>query len=62
MSWILRTDWLGRQDKILARYTEQRDRSVDQVIIIPVKIDLKTDAGWKQIEKLVAANRIVKNI
>jgi probable F420-dependent oxidoreductase len=45
----------GNQDKIVTRYAEQRDRGVDHIIIIPVKVDLKTDSGWKQIEKLVSA-------
>ena len=45
----------GGQDRIVARYVEQRDRGVDHIIIIPVKVELKTESGWKQIEKLVSA-------
>jgi probable F420-dependent oxidoreductase len=45
----------GDQDKIVARYAEQHDRGVDHIIIIPAKVDLKAETGWKRIEKLVSA-------
>ena len=45
----------GDQDRIVARYAEQSDRGIDHIIIIPVKVNLKTQTGWKQVEKLVSA-------
>jgi probable F420-dependent oxidoreductase len=45
----------GDQDKIVSRYTEQRERGVDHIIIIPVGVDLKTAQGWQQVERLIAA-------
>ncbi|HJL54284.1 MAG TPA: hypothetical protein QF695_16855, partial [Arenicellales bacterium] len=46
----------GDRDKIVRRYAEHRDKGVDHIIIIAVKADLRTEAGWKQIENLVAAS------
>lgn len=44
----------GDRDKIASRYAEQRHQGVDHIIIIPVKLDLKTEAGWQQLAELIA--------
>lgn len=45
----------GDQARIGERFTEQRERGVDQIIVIPVGVDLRTDAGWSQVAALLEA-------
>jgi probable F420-dependent oxidoreductase len=43
----------GDADQIAHRYAEHREKGVDHIIIMPILVDLNTDAGWQEISKLV---------
>jgi hypothetical protein len=43
----------GDGERIAERYAAHRDKGVDHVIVIPVMIDLKTDAGWQALAELI---------
>ncbi len=45
----------GDVDRIRARYSLQRNMGVDHIIIIPVKLNLKSDEAWIKIQSLIAA-------
>ncbi len=44
----------GSPERINEHYRAQFDAGVDQIIIIPVGIDLKTDAGWQKLASQIS--------
>ncbi len=45
----------GDQDKILERYTQQRENGVDQIILSPSNLDLADRGTWEKLGNLIAA-------
>jgi len=45
----------GDHGKIATRYAEQTNHGADHIIIVPIGIDLRIAADWKNIERLVNA-------
>ncbi len=45
----------GDRDRIAERYAEQRSKGVDHIIVIAVGVNLKTEQGWQEVARLVAA-------
>lgn len=44
----------GDAEKIGERYTDQYSAGIDQIIVIPVGVDLKTDAGWDRLKAQIS--------
>lgn len=44
----------GDDETIKQRYLEQAEQGADQIIIIPVGINLKADVGWSQLSAIVS--------
>ena len=43
----------GEADQIARRFADHRDQGVDHIIIMPIMVDLSSDAGWQEISKLI---------
>lgn len=44
----------GDKQRILARYTEQAEAGIDQIIVIPAGINLQEDTGWTTFKEVIA--------
>jgi len=43
----------GDHDRIAERFADHRANGVDHIIIMPIMVDLNTEAGWQEIARLV---------